>query len=294
VLAGTKESLQQIRDRVGGISVDEVGKRLTVSQRDDTSYLDFTYRAGSAKDAELGANAAMEVYIEAARAAAQDRLDEQSDLLTQLIADAPEWEQADLQQQKLSLERTVIDPGEVAQSATDNAERATVDLTAFPIAGALGGLLLAAAAAYLLEVLVPKVRADRHSGLPVRALGRLDESGRALIPVAGRLESVALPEDQPKPKVGVAVLSSRGGDVVGSVKRALRAHLQSRKVKTVPLDLSTGTGIEAARNVDGLLLVAVEGHTRLKQLEDLLRHLELLGIEPMGLLTVPRRWAWSR
>jgi hypothetical protein len=294
VLAGTKEVLQGIRDRVGGIGVDEVGKRLTVSQRDDTSYLDFTYRAGTAEEAELGANAAMEVYLDAARQAAQDRLDEQSDLLTQLIESAPEWEQADLQQQRLSLERTVIDPGEVAQSASDNAERATVDLTAFPLAGAIGGLLLAAAAAYLLEVMFPKVRADRHTGLPVRPLGRLDASGRALIPVAGRLDSVELPEGQPKPKVGVAVLSSRGGDVVGSVKRSLRTHLQERKVKTVPVDLGTGAGIEAARNVDGLLLVAVEGHTRLKHLEDLLRHLELLEIEPMGLLTVPQRWAWSR
>jgi hypothetical protein len=295
VLAGTNEVLQGIRDRVGGISVAEVGKRLTVNQRDATSYLDFTYRGDSEKDAELGANAAMEVYLDAARAAAQDRLDEQSDLLTSLIASAPEWERADLEQQKLSLQRTVIDPGEVAQSATGNAERATVDRAAFPLAGAIGGLLLAAAAAYLLEVFSPKVRANLPlTGLPVRSLGRLDETGRALIPITGRLESAELPEGQVKPKLGVAVLSSRGGDVLTSVKRGIRTHLPTRKVKPVPIDLTTGPGIEAARNVDGLILVAVEGRTGVNQLEDLLRRLELMRIEPLGLVTVPRRWLWSR
>lgn len=177
VLAGTPEVLQGIRDRVGGLDVDEVADQLSVSQRDGTSYVDFSYTEDSAEDAERGANVAMAAYLEAARAAAEDRLDQQSELLTQLIATSPEWELADLKQQRLSLERTVVDPGEVVQSGTDNSERATVDLAIFPLAGALGGVLLAAGAAYLLEVFYPKVRSrETLDGTPVRPLGRLDAS----------------------------------------------------------------------------------------------------------------------
>lgn len=295
VLAGTPEVLQGIRDRVGGIDVDEVASNLSVSQRDDTSYLDFTYTAGSKEDAERGADAAMEVYLEAARDAAEKRLDEQSELLDQLIATSPEWERADLEQQRQSLERTVVDPGEVSESATDNAERATVDLAAFPLAGALGGLLIAGALAYLVEVFRPKVRSKYGlDGLPWRSLGLLDEAGRVLIPVADQLEALDVPEEQPKAKLGVAVLSTKGGNVLQAVKRGLRPHLPTRKVKTVPIDLGTGSGIETARKCDGLLLVAVEGRTGLLQLEDLARRLDLMQIEPMGLVTVPRRAWWVR
>jgi hypothetical protein len=294
VLAGTPEVLQGIRDRVGGIDVDEVRRRLTVDQRDDTSYLDFTYTADTAEDAELGANAAMAVYLDAAAAAAQARLTEQSDLLTHLIETSPEWEQADLQQQLQSLNRTVVDPGEVAQTATD-AERATVDLAAFPLAGALGGLLLAGAAAYLLEARSPRVRArtpHHHLGhLGLRSLGRLDPGGTALGPVAGQLHDRELPEGRKRPKVGVAVLSSTPDDVVGSVRQAFHAHPSGRKVKTVAVDLGTGSGIEAARDCDGLLLVAVEGRTGVTELEELKRRLDQLRLEALGFLTVKRRWA---
>jgi hypothetical protein len=290
VLAGTPEVLQGVRDRVGGLDVDGVASHLSVSQRADTSYVDFTYTGDSAADAERGANAAMEVYLGAAQAAAEQRLTEQSDLLTRLR------ELADLEQQRQALARTVVDPGEVAKSATGNAERATVDLAAFPLAGGLGGLLLAAAAAYLLEVFRPKVRSSEAlNDVPVRKLGRLDESGRALIPVAEELEALELPEDQLKPKIGVAVLGSARQNVVGAVKRALRSHLPTRRVKTVPVDLGTGSGIATARKCDGLLLVAVEGKAGINQLEDLVRRLEIMRIEPLGLITVlPRGLRWFR
>jgi hypothetical protein len=296
VLAGTPEVLQGVRDRVGGLDVDGVASHLSVSQRADTSYVDFTYTGDSAADAERGANAAMEVYLGAAQAAAEQRLTEQSDLLTRLIATSPDWELADLEQQRQALARTVVDPGEVAKSATGNAERATVDLAAFPLAGGLGGLLLAAAAAYLLEVFRPKVRSSEAlNDVPVRKLGRLDESGRALIPVAEELEALELPEDQLKPKIGVAVLGSARQNVVGAVKRALRSHLPTRRVKTVPVDLGTGSGIATARKCDGLLLVAVEGKAGINQLEDLVRRLEIMRIEPLGLITVlPRGLRWFR
>ncbi|WP_164519656.1 hypothetical protein [Nocardioides ferulae] len=301
VLARTEMVLTAIGDRLGE-EPEVVGDRLTVAQHGETSYLDFSYTADTGSRAERGADTAAAIYLQVAQADAERRWQDQVDLLDDLVAEASGSERAALRAQRRTLERTVVDPGRTVQSASGEAQRATVDPSAFPLAGALGGLLLAAAVAYLLEARSPRARPldeRQPGGLRLATLGRLDGTDEALVPVAGRLEQVRLPEGREKARLGVAVVGARRSgqprDVVAVVRQSVRKLTRDRKVRTVAVDLSTTQGVAAARECDELLVVAIAGRSHRRRLERVRQRLEVLELQPLGVVVAPRkrpRSAW--
>ena len=242
VLAQTQMVLTGIGDQVGQ-TADEVRSSLSVAQRGTTSYLDFTYSADDAQRAEKGADVAAAAYLETARGEAEQRWQAQIDRIDDLVADTSGSHRADLVAERQKLNQTVVDPGRVIQGAAGQATRATVSPVLLPVAGLLGGLLLGAAVAYLLEARSPRrrdadgdaVESETASDRGFVDLGRLDPSGRALLPVVSRLQQVELPSGRDRTRLAVATVEPDvdPAQLPGVVRRPLRSLGPERRIRTV-------------------------------------------------------------
>lgn len=287
-LATTRSTLGAIAEELGEDGPEVVEERLTVAARENTSFLDFTYAADSAALAEAGADTAAKVYLQVAERDARQRWQDQADLITELLARAPEREVAELRSQRQALNRTVVDPGEVVESAAGLAERSGVPRAALPVAGGLGGLLLAGALGYLLEARSPRVR----KGLPLpddlRDLGPLNGPGVELMAAVELLETLPLRDARTCRRLGAALLGGHSEELLQQLRGAL-VGVGARDVEVVPFDPHAGDGLQTARGCDAALLVAATGRTTFAALDEVASRLALLRVPCLGVVTVPRR-----
>ncbi|GAB2875277.1 hypothetical protein [Nocardioides pacificus] len=293
-LATTRSTLTAIAEELGEEGPDVVAQRLTVTARENTSFVDFGYSADSAALAEAGADTAARIYLEVAERDARANWQAQIDVVQKLILTAPEWEVPELRRQRQALNRTVVDPGEVAEGAAGQAEQGGVNRAAFPVAGGLGGLLLAAALAYLLEARSPRVRPGLPLPAGLRDLGRLDSSGAGMMATVGLLESFPLPEGRNRHRLGAAMLFRHNEELLQQIRGAMAGASSGSEIQVVPFDCRLTDGLQTARSCDGALLVAATGRTTLAQVEEAGARLELLGVPCLGVVTVPRRAATRR
>lgn len=298
-LATTRPVLQTVAEDLG-TTVDDVQESLTVSVQDGTSFLDFRYSSGNSADAERGADAAAAAFIEAAQTEAVTRWGLQKQKIYQLIETAPATQLAPLRQQSQNLNRTVVDPGRVVQPASGTAEDSSLPVAALPVAGGLAGLLLAIVAAYLLEARSPRLRRRGQVSVPgVRDLGALE--GGASVGIAGVAAMLGVgrrlggtDDDAPQVRLGVDVMARGRDDIVGVVRRQLAEAAPDLDVRVVPVDLETVEGLEEAASCDGIVLVGVEGTTRVEEIDQTVSRLDFVDVPCFGIATAGgRRWAES-
>lgn len=299
-LAATRPVHAAIAEELG-TDVDEVEESLTVTVRDGTSFIDFQYTAPTAVDAEAGADAASVAYLEAAQADAFERWQRQKQKVYNLIETAPATQTNRLRQQSQSLNSTIVDVGQIAQPAEDTAEESSLPTGVLPLAGGLAGLLLAVVAAYLLEARSPRLRRRGAVSVPgVRDLGALE--GRASVGIAGvaamlgvgRRLGGADGDEARHVRLGVDVMAKGRDDLVGVVRRQLAEAAPDLEVRVVPVDLETVDGLDEAASCDGIVLIGVEGITRVDEIDQTVARLDFVDAPCFGIATAGgRRWAAS-
>ncbi|WP_028472864.1 hypothetical protein [Nocardioides alkalitolerans] len=177
--AGTRPVQEAIAEEIGdGVSADDVAENLTVMAEANSNFLLFSWTDGTPVAAESRADAAAEVYLVEARTEAEDRWAEHDQLLENLIAayDPADQRAIDLQAERVALEETVVDAGKIAGDADTTAQRTSLSPVVSAVAGGLAGLLLGAAAAYLLHVRRPRGDDDLDE---VHGYGELDAAGHS-------------------------------------------------------------------------------------------------------------------
>lgn len=151
-LANTPPVREAVAERIGGdVDADDVATRLGIVAETDANYLVFTWTAGSAEEAERGADAAALAYLDSARDEAEQRWQGHDNLLVALIEDlGPDDPRSKgLAEERVSLQETIVDPGKVAGEAAGTARQTSLGAGSHVLAGTLGGLVLGVVSAYL-------------------------------------------------------------------------------------------------------------------------------------------------
>ncbi|MFW6774490.1 hypothetical protein ACOACO_09415 [Nocardioides sp. CPCC 205120] len=157
-LTRTPPVREAIAEEIGdGTTADDVARRLGVVAETNSNYLLFTWTDDDAEEAEERADTAAEVYLERAQEEAVQRWESHDALLADLIAayDAEDPRAAELVEERITLEETVVDPGKVAGAAAGTARQTSLAPAAHVLAGLLGGLLLGLVSAYLWHLRSP-------------------------------------------------------------------------------------------------------------------------------------------
>ncbi|MDF9717275.1 hypothetical protein INN71_03785 [Nocardioides sp. ChNu-153] len=157
-LTRTPPVREAIAEEIGdGTTADDVARRLGVVAETNSNYLVFTWTDDDAEEAEERADTAAEVYLERAQAEAVQRWESHDALLADLIAayDADDPRAAELVEERVLLEETVVDPGKIAGAAAGTARQTSLTPAAHVLAGLLGGLLLGLVSAYLWHLRSP-------------------------------------------------------------------------------------------------------------------------------------------
>ena len=247
----------QLGDDVTGKDVKSL---LTVVNRPGTSLLDFTWSGPTAAEAERGADLASQVYLARAQ-----------ELIGAAVPGQP------------PAARNAA--GIELMGAEGRAELSGLPAFIYVPVGLLAGLLLGFIAAYVAEVRKPRVHARYHLGVSdSRFRGRI---GRADSPsdVAMLFMVPVRPADQ----VGIAVLGRRPEQLDAFSESAIAIAEGSGVRSVVPVDASSVSGLRAAREFDGVFLLAREQQVSTVELEATLARLEAASVSVFGVLTVAPR-----
>ncbi|QYJ02977.1 hypothetical protein KUV85_11595 [Nocardioides panacisoli] len=163
--------------RILEVEPDAVAENLRVANRSGTSLVDFTYDAETDERAERGAAVAAQVYLDRAMQTARDEIDGRMALLRQqATVTAPDNRDA-VASELRNLELTVVEPGSIVRDPADSAEQSVLRPATYVAVGLVGGAILGALLALLVEAAAPRIRA----GVPIpglRLLGRITEEVR--------------------------------------------------------------------------------------------------------------------
>lgn len=253
--------LDTIAEQFGdGLTGKDVKDLLTVVNRPGTSLLDFTWSGPTAADAERGADIASKVYLARAQ-----------ELMGAAVPGQPPAARAPA--------------GIELMGADGRAELSGLPPFIYVPVGVFAGLLLGFIAAYVAEVRRPRVHARYHLGVSdPRFRGRI---GRTDSPsdVAMLFMVPVRPADQ----VGIAVLGRRPEQLDAFSEAAIAIAEGSGVRSVVPVDASSVSGLRAAREFDGVFLLAREQQVSTVELEATLARLEAASVSVFGVLTVAPR-----
>ncbi len=253
--------LDTIAEQFGdGVTGKDVKDLLTVVNRPGTSLLDFTWSGPTAADAERGADIASKVYLV--------RADE--------LLGAAEPGQPPTARTAAGIE---------LMGAEGRAELTGLPPFIYVPVGLFAGLLLGFIAAYVAEVRRPRVHARYHLGVSdARFRGRI---GRTDSP--SDVAMLFMVPVRPAEQVGIAVLGRRPEQLDAFSESAIAIAEGSGVRSVVPVDASSVSGLRAAREFDGVFLLAREQQVSTVELEATLARLEAASVSVFGVLTVAPR-----